>query len=672
MRLAVLCLCFFSAAVVAEKPAATTTTSEKSTSQSTFDASKGFSSVVDKLLPAVVSVQATQVVEQRPGEGGGMPGFPPMGRMGPNNPLEELFREFMGQQERPRKMQAVGAGFIVYCDGKIAYVVSNHHVVFEAKTLTIVLEDKTEIPGTLLASDERNDVAVIKLDLSNLPADKRNLPTVDWADSDKVKTGDWVIAIGNPFNFGGTVTVGVVSHKGRYVPSGIQQDFEFIQHSAQINVGSSGGALFDVNGKVIGINNAIITNTGGNIGIGFAIPANVARQTVDQLVKYGKTRRGHLGIRIQGLNEDMAESQGLKDTGVIVGSVIEGGPSVGKLESGDIILEFEGKKITESYILSRMVGETEIGKTVTLKVWRKGKAIEVKIKVEEMPEAKKTDNKAKIASENISESINIAGLEISKIPEDLKEALKEANKEVRGVMIVRIDPNSTAGDQGLLRKGDIIEEANHKALELPSDFEAIVKQAKKDKRKNILLLISRDGKPSYLPLRIDGDDLASKAADNNNAAGKKPEEVKPDVAKAEAKPEAAKVEEPKQQKSKAEEIKPEAKKQETKKPESNLEAQKSEGAKPGEQKIEQAGQEAIKTYQAPENLKHQAFDDHKSDEDHKQDEAPDVQDADHEQGKESVSNTPLATDNKNALQVERDDLWTSRVVNKLRSIFGRG
>lgn len=671
MRLAVLCLCFFSAAVVAEKPAATTTTSEKSTSQSTFDASKGFSSVVDKLLPAVVSVQATQVVEQRSGEGGGMPGFPPMGRMGPNNPLEELFREFMGQQERPRKMQAVGAGFIVHCDGKIAYVVSNHHVVFEAKTLTIVLEDKTEVPGTLLASDERNDVAVIKLDLSNLPADKRNLPTVDWADSDKVKTGDWVIAIGNPFNFGGTVTVGVVSHKGRYVPSGIQQDFEFIQHSAQINVGSSGGALFDVNGKVIGINNAIITNTGGNIGIGFAIPANVARQTVDQLVKYGKTRRGHLGIRIQGLNEDMAESQGLKDTGVIVGSVIEGGPSVGKLESGDIILEFEGKKITESYILSRMVGETEIGKTVTLKVWRKGKAIEVKIKVEEMPEAKKTDNKAKIASENISESINIAGLEISKIPEDLKEALKEANKEVRGVMIVRIDPNSTAGDQGLLRKGDIIEEANHKALELPSDFEAIVKQAKKDKRKNILLLISRDGKPSYLPLRIDGDDVASKAADNN-AAGKKPEEVKPDVAKAEAKPETAKGEEPKQQKPKSEEIKPEAKKQETKKPESKLEAQKSEGAKPGEQKTEQAGQDAIKTYQAPENLKHQAFDDHKSEEDHKQDEAPDVQDADHEQGKESVSNTPLATDNKNALQVERDDSWTSRVVNKLRSIFGRG
>lgn len=659
MRLAVLCLCFFSAALVAEKPAATTTTSEKSTFQGTFDASKGFSSVVDKLLPAVVSVQATQVVEPRAGEGGGMPGFPPMGRMGPSNPLEELFREFMGQQERPRKMQAVGAGFIVHCDGKIAYVVSNHHVVFEAKTLTIVLEDKTEIPGTLLASDERNDVAVIKLDLSNLPADKRNLPTVDWAESDKVKTGDWVIAIGNPFNFGGTVTVGVVSHKGRYVPSGMQQDFEFIQHSAQINVGSSGGALFDVNGKVIGINNAIITNTGGNIGIGFAIPANVARQTVDQLIKYGKTRRGHLGIRIQGLNEDMAESQGLKDTGVIVGSVIEGGPSVGKLEIGDIILEFEGKKITESYVLSRMVGETEIGKSVTLKVWRKGKAIEVKIKVEEMPEAKKTDNKTKIASENIAESINIAGLEISKIPEDLKEVLKESNKELRGVMIVRVDPNSTAGDQGLLRKGDIIEEANHKALESPSDFESIIKQAKKDKRKNILLLISRDGKPSYLPLRIDGDDVVLKPADNA-AAEKKTEEVKPEEAKAE---------EPKQKKLKPEEAKPEAQKREAKKPEVKPEEQKAEKPKLEEQKTEPA-----QAYQAPENLKHQEFDDHKLE--NKQDEAHDAQDADHHvedgHGKGSISSAPLAKDNKSTLKVERDDSWTSRVVNKLRSIFGRG
>ena len=589
---------------------------------STFDVSKGFSSVVDKLLPAVVSVQATQVLEQRPNEGGvmAMPGLPPQGRMGAGNPLEELFREFMGQMERPRKMQAVGAGFIIFCDGKIAYVVTNHHVVSEAKTLTVVLEDKTEIPGTLLASDERNDVAVIKLDLSSLPADKRNLPTVDWAESDKVKTGDWVIAIGNPFNFGGTVTVGVVSHKGRYVPSGMQQDFEFIQHSAQINVGSSGGALFDVNGKVIGINNAIITNTGGNIGIGFAIPANVARQTVDQLIKYGKTRRGHLGIRIQALDEDAAESQGLKDRGVIVGSVIEGGPSEGKLERGDIILEFEGKKVTESYILSRMVGETEIGKSITLKIWRKGKTTEFKIKVEEMPDVKKDDHKIKSAADGSSGTVNIAGLEISKIPADLKEHLKELNKETKGVLILRVDHNSIAGDQGLLMKGDIIEEANHKALESPSDFESIVKQAKKEKRKNILLLISRDGKPAYLPLRIEED-----------APAKPAEAVK-------------------------EEAKPEEKKEETKKIE-----QPKEVVPPLPEKTERVhATETTSVHGAEEN--------HENEEIH---ELQDVDEDDAKPVKEGVPDNTLAKDSKSALQENNNESLTSRIVKMLRSIFGR-
>lgn len=583
-----------------------------------FDASKGFSSVVDRLLPAVVSVQATQVVDQRQESGVmALPGLPPMGRMGPGNPIEELFREFMGQMERPRKLQAVGAGFIVFCDGKIAYVVSNHHVVSEAKTLTVVLEDKTEIPATLLASDERNDVAVIKLDLSGLPAEKRDLPTVDWADSDDVKTGDWVIAIGNPFNFGGTVTVGVVSHKGRYVPSGMQQDFEFIQHSAQINVGSSGGALFDTNGKVIGINNAIITNTGGNIGIGFAIPANVARQTVDQLVKYGKTRRGHLGIRIQALNEDMAESQGLKETGVIVGSVIDGGPSDGKLKSGDIILEFEGKKVTESYILSRMIGETEIGKSVKLKVWRDGKLIEANIKVEEMPDAKKEDGQEKIKSDNPSSVLTIAGIEISKIPSEIKEQLKELNKNSKGVMIVRIDPNSSAGDQGLLMKGDIIEEANHKPLESPTDFEAIVKMAKKEKRKNILLLISRDGKPAYLPLRIEEDVV--KPAEEKSVESKEKEVVKSEAKEA-----------PEKKSEKAERV---------------HDSERVHESLP-EQQPREDGEE----------------------------EAADIQDVDSEGEKavkEDVEEDSLANDDKSVLEKSDSESLTSRIVRKLRSIFGR-
>ena len=477
-----------------------------------FDVNKGFSSVVEKLLPAVVSIQATQVVEAKTqGEGSivipGLPGGMSPGMKGPSgqgNPLEELFRDFFEQMERPRKMQAVGSGFIVYCDKKkVAYVISNHHVVHEAKTITVVMEDKTEIPATLLASDARNDVAVLKLDLTAIPEDKRDLPTVDWADSDQVKAGDWVIAIGNPFNFGGTVTVGVVSYKGRYVPSGMQQDFEYIQHSAQINVGSSGGALFDTNGRVVGINNAIITNTGGNIGIGFAIPANVARQTVDQLIKYGKTRRAHLGIRIQQINKDMAESQGLSEPGIIVGSIVEGGPSDGKLEQGDIIIGFEGKKVTESHTLSRMVAATEIGKTVAVKVIRNDKTIEINIKVEEMPDQKDDDKKELKGVDKQSGTTKVAGLEIGEIPAAVKESLKEGNKVSGGVVIVGVDQAKDAAD--LFKRGDIIEQANHKALTSPKDFIDVVERAKKDKRKNILLLISRDGKPAYLPLRIEED-----------------------------------------------------------------------------------------------------------------------------------------------------------------------
>lgn len=605
----------FTFSLVAEKEAGSV--GSGSSGSVVLDVNKGFSSVVDKVLPAVVSVQATQVIEAR---GDGMvsvpPGMSPHGRMGPGNPLEELFREFMGQMERPRKSQAVGAGFIVYCDGKIAYVVTNHHVVTEAKTLVVVFEDKTEIPGTLLASDARNDVAVIKLDLTSLPADKRNLPTVSWANSEEVKTGDWVIAIGNPFNFGNSVTVGVVSHKGRYVPSGMQQDFEFIQHSAQINVGSSGGALFNTKGEVIGINNAIITNTGGNIGIGFAIPANIARQTVDQLLKYGKTRRGQLGIRIQAFDKNMAESQGMDEIGVIVGSVIEKGPAEGKLEVGDIILAYEGKKVTESHILSRLVGETEIGKTVTVRVWRKGKMVDVKIKVDEMPDAKKDAVNVGEKGDQKSKSIIIAGIEIAEIPADIKERMAQNNKEPRGVIIINIDQN-LAGDQISLLPGDIIEEANGKELNAPSDFEFIVKKAREKKRKNILLLISRDGKPAYMPMRIDTEEEVKK----------EPEPKKDNIPEEVSK---------KEEESKSVAVVPELIKPELVQEEEKLEEQKPEESIPNKDEV-LANQEEKQEVSNP-----------------------------------AVKEQGVAKGTKNALESNNNKSFLSKLADKFKSFIGRG
>lgn len=621
-----------------------------------FDVNKGFSSVVEKLLPAVVSIQATQVVEPKPqGEGSmvipGLPGGmgPGMkGPMGQGNPLEELFRDFFEQMERPRKMQAVGSGFIVYCDKKkVAYVISNHHVVHEAKTITVVMEDKTEIPATLLASDARNDVAVLKLDLTAIPEDKRDLPTVDWADSDQVKAGDWVIAIGNPFNFGGTVTVGVVSYKGRYVPSGMQQDFEYIQHSAQINVGSSGGALFDTNGRVVGINNAIITNTGGNIGIGFAIPANVARQTVDQLIKYGKTRRAHLGIRIQQMNKDMAESQGLSEPGIIVGSIVEGGPSDGKLEQGDIIVGFEGKKVTESHTLSRMVAATEIGKSVALKVIRNDKTIEVNIKVEEMPDQKDDDKKELKGVDKQSGSTKVAGLEIGEIPAAVKESLKEGNKVAGGVIIVGVDQSKDAAD--LFKRGDIIEQANHKALTSPKDFIEVVERAKKDKRKNILLLISRDGKPAYLPLRIE-EDKAEEPKQEHKSSAK--EAI---VAKVEAKKEEDKPAQP---------VVSDAPKK--------VELEKQE--KPQES-IENPAQVSVADIPNEENKK--ADDSHKNENAESVSVSPETHEDDHvqdadEDGVSKSDDLEVAKAGENALKSDSDKSIFSQWTDKIKSVLGMG
>jgi hypothetical protein len=268
-----------------------------------------------------------------------------------------------------------------------------------------------------------------------------------------------------------------------------------------------------------------------------------------------------------------------------------------------------------------MVGETEIGKSITLKIWRKGKTTEFKIKVEEMPDVKKDDHKIKLAADGSSATVNIAGLEISKIPADLKEHLKELNKETKGVLILRVDHNSIAGDQGLLMKGDIIEEANHKALESPSDFESIVKQAKKEKRKNILLLISRDGKPAYLPLRIEEE-----------APAKPVEAVK-------------------------EEAKPEEKKEEAKKIE-----QPKEVVPPLPEKTERV--HATDTTPV-----------HEAEENHENEEIHELQDADEDDAKpvkEGISDNTLAKDSRSALQENGSDSLTSRVVNKLRSIFGRG
>ncbi len=499
-----------------------------------FDISKGFTHVAEVALPAVVNVATTQVIEAKDKGVGGPGGEQP--KFAPGSPFEEFFKEFFDQMERPRKVQSLGSGFIIRFDASknIAYIVTNNHVIADAKKISIFLNDKTELEATVHAVDERTDLAVLKVSTESLPAEKRNLPALEWGNSDISKVGEWVLAIGNPFGLGSTVTAGIISTKGRELVTPTRNrvsDYvdDFIQHSAQINMGNSGGCLLNMDGKVIGINTAIFSPSGGNVGIGFAIPSGVAKTTIDQLIEFGRTKRGWLGVRIQHLTEDMAESLGIKSRGAIVGSVTSDGPAhKAGILSGDVILEFDGKVINETNRLARLVGETPINKSCKIKVWRKGKEMTLDVTVGEFEDAiqkGKIDSGDKKSSIPLIESTEILGIQLTPIPEDMKTKLGQ--KDMKGVFISRIDPNSSTVDTGMMR-GDIIVEANQKEIQTPKDFVNAVEAAKKANRKHILLLVNRNGEPRFVSLKTEEDkDVPAAPQGGAQAGAAKPDSATP-------------------------------------------------------------------------------------------------------------------------------------------------
>lgn len=513
--------------VNAPKPAG-----DKTAAPGKFDISQGFSSIAEKAIPAVVNVSTTQIIEGGRFGKEGMPQFPP------GSPFEDFFKEFFDQMERPRKVQSLGSGFIIQSDDASAVIVTNYHVIADAKKVTVFLNDNTELEASVMAFDERTDLALLKVKVDTLPKDKRKLPTLEWGDSHAVKVGDWILAIGNPFGLGSTVTSGIVSNRARDImlsKGGRNRvnDYvdDFMQHDAAINMGNSGGPLLDLQGNVVGINTAIFSPSGGHIGIGFAIPAAVAQDTVSQLMKYGRTKRGWLGVRIQVVTDDIAESLGLgKARGAIVGSVTPDGPAAkAKIEPEDIILEFDGKEINEKARLSRLVGETPVGKTVKVKVWRKGKEMTFDVALGEFETAPDRlaatpADKAKTAGQ---ESVDVLGIKLSGLTPELRERFK-LSKEAKGIMVMKVEPNSTAVEIGLKgverdRPGDIIEKVNQKDLTKPEDFAKAIEEAKKENRKNILLLVTREGEPRFVPLKLENEDLKAdpKAKDKENPEAKK-------------------------------------------------------------------------------------------------------------------------------------------------------
>jgi serine protease Do len=437
---------------------------------------EGFASVVEPLLPAVVNISTSKVVKSQRGE----------------NPFsnDPFFRQFFGnpfgdgnEQPREQREHSLGSGVIVNPDG---YILTNNHVVEGASDVQVILSDKRSLKAKVVGTDPRTDIAVLKI-----PA--TGLSTVTLGDSTKAKVGDIVLAIGDPFGIGETVTMGIVSAKGRRDlrlegPEGYE---DFIQTDASINPGNSGGALVNTRGELIGINTAIISNGGGgNQGIGFAVPVNMARTVMEQILKTGKVTRGFLGVSIQEVTPDLAKAFNLPSAeGALVGGVTPDSPGAkAGLEKGDVITALNGQKVADYHDLRLRISQTAPGTAIKMDVYRNGQKREMNATLGEFPEKAQTAENAPQG-----ESPALEGVQVENLNSDMAEQLN-LPAGTRGVVITRVDPNSTAAETGLER-GDVIQEVNRKPVNNVQQFQTAVRAAA---NQPLLLLINRGGSSSYV------------------------------------------------------------------------------------------------------------------------------------------------------------------------------
>ncbi len=460
-----------------------------------------FADLVEKLSPAVVNVSTTQKVKVRPG----IRGLPP------GSPFEEFFDQFFknrrpdGRRNRnrgggdegtvTRRLRSLGSGFIIDPQG---YVVTNNHVVQGADKITVRTQDGDEYEAKIVGRDREVDIALLKIE-----ADKP-LPHVEWGDSGKVRVGDWVLAIGNPFGLGGTVTAGIISARHRDISDSPYADF--LQTDASINRGNSGGPMFDLEGRVVGINTAIFSPTGGNIGIGFAIPANQARKVVAQLREFGYAKRGYLGVTIQPIDKVTAEALGLeKPEGAIVAQVSPGSPAAeGGIRSGDVIIAFNGKPISDSNDLVRAVSDAGVGKKVTVDLLRNGKRLTVSVTTAERPKSLTVgEDEGGKPGESGEDSLTATlGMDLSNLDNALREQF-DIPPSVDGVLIT--DVSRFAAMRGF-RPGDVILEVTGRRVGSVADVRKAVEALKKEGRKAALLRILRDDQYLFLSIPLEHDE----------------------------------------------------------------------------------------------------------------------------------------------------------------------
>jgi serine protease Do len=445
-----------------------------------------FADLANKLLPTVVNISTSQTLKAPPQNA--MPQLPP------GSPLEDLFKNFLGPKPNtPRHVTSLGSGFIIDPSG---YIVTNNHVIEDSDQITVSLQDGTQMPAKVIGRDTKTDLALLKV------VSKKPLPATHFGDSDKARIGDWVIAIGDPFGIGSTVTAGIVSARNRNINNGPYDDF--IQTDAPINRGNSGGPLFDMDGNVIGINSAIFSPSGGSVGIGFAIPANMAREVIGQLRQFGIARRGWIGVRIQPVTPEIAEGLGLPTTqGALVADVTKGGPAAKSgLVNGDLVTGFDGKAVNDDRALPRIVADTPIGKTVSIDVMRKGRKQVMKITVQKLADDAKVDKPTKAPPAPLKNQSKLMQLGMTLGPLDPPTRAKfKIGGQVQGVAVTAVEGGSPAAEKNL-RPGDVIVEVAGQAVKTPDDVAKRVDADAKAGKKSALMLINRDGDLQYLGLKL--------------------------------------------------------------------------------------------------------------------------------------------------------------------------
>lgn len=455
-----------------------------------------FAGLVRQVTPAVVNVSTTAHAKpNQMAERGEDMQFPP------GSPFEDFFKRFYGERRPGRggpgggedgdagpEIRGAGSGFIIDPAG---YIVTNNHVVKDADQITVTLTDGTEIPAKVIGTDEKTDLALLKIETD------KTLTAVGWGDSDAAQVGDWVIAVGNPFGLGGSVTAGIISARGRDLRSGPFDDF--LQIDAPINRGNSGGPSFDTSGKVIGINSAIYSPSGGSVGIGFAIPSNLAKTVIAQIREHGSVERGWLGVQIQAVTPEMAEALGLdKAKGALVADVQDNSPALkAGLKQGDVVLSFDGKTVNQLSDLPRLVADTAAGKTVPVEVLRNGRTETVSVDIAKLPNSQQVASAEESSSPSVDDQL---GLSLSALTPKVRREFGVPD-EVQGVLVTGIREDGPARKIGM-GPGDVIVRVGSEAVKTPSEVAKQVEAAKSAERNAVMLLINRQGDQRFVAMKL--------------------------------------------------------------------------------------------------------------------------------------------------------------------------